>query len=57
MSIEVLADPDAVAGRAAALIAEEARTSVAGESCSLVILFAKARTGASYPHAGRRKST
>ena len=29
MQIEVLADPDAVAGRAAALIAEEARTAVA----------------------------
>jgi hypothetical protein len=32
MSIEVLADPDAVAGRAAALIAKEALTSVADES-------------------------
>ena len=29
MQIEVLADPDAVARRAAALIAEEARTAVA----------------------------
>jgi hypothetical protein len=32
MSIEVLADPDAVAGGAAALIAEGAHTSVADES-------------------------
>ena len=33
MQIEVLADPDAVAGRAAALIAEEARTAVAERRC------------------------
>jgi hypothetical protein len=45
MKIEVLADPDAVAGGAAALIAEEARRPVAN-ACSLVILFA---TGASPP--------
>jgi hypothetical protein len=49
MSIEVLADPDSVAGRAAALIAEEARTSVPTNPCWLVILFAKASTGASPP--------
>jgi hypothetical protein len=48
MKIEVLADPDAIAGGAAALIAEEARRPVANP-CSLVILFAKARTGASSP--------
>jgi len=46
MQIEVLADPDAVAARAPALIAEEARRPVA-YPCSLVILFAKARAGAS----------
>ena len=48
MQIKVLADPDAVAGGAAALIAEEARRPVA-YPCSLVILFAKARAGASPP--------
>jgi hypothetical protein len=49
MKMEVLGDPDAVAGQAAALIAKEARTSVPMKPCSLVILFAKARTGASHP--------
>jgi hypothetical protein len=49
MKMEVLGDPDAVAGQAAALIAKEARTSVPMKPCSLVILFAKAHTGASHP--------
>jgi len=48
MQIEVLADPDAVAARAPALIAEEARRPVA-YPCSLVILFAKTRTDTAHP--------
>ena len=38
MKIEALADPDAVAGQATALIAEEARSSVADESVLACLL-------------------